>query len=63
MSDAGETSAPIASPCVDVCVIDEAAGLCEGCARTSEEIACWITYTPRQRREIMAELPARRPER
>ena len=35
----GEES--IASPCMAVCQMDEASGLCEGCLRTLEEIARW----------------------
>ena len=31
----------IASPCIDVCKIDEASGLCLGCWRTLAEIAAW----------------------
>jgi len=51
---------PIESPCVDVCVIDPDSGLCEGCARTLEEIARWAAYSTDERRRIMAELEGRR---
>ena len=47
------------SPCVDVCEIDRATGLCLGCRRTIEEIACWSAMTSTERRRIMEELPAR----
>jgi uncharacterized protein len=50
----------IESPCVDVCVIDPDSGLCEGCARTLEEIAGWAAYSTDERRRIMAELERRR---
>ena len=33
--------APVPTPCIDVCTMDEAAGLCLGCARTAEEIGAW----------------------
>lgn len=55
----GEPEEAIESPCVDVCVIDEETGLCEGCARTLEEIAEWGGYSPERRREITAALAAR----
>jgi len=52
--------AVIASPCVDVCIMDAAHGLCTGCQRTLEEIANWIEYTPAQKREVLARVKARR---
>lgn len=50
------------SPCVDVCVIDTRSELCAGCGRTLAEIAAWSTFTPAERRRIMALLPERRRE-
>ena len=35
------SSPPIASPCINVCRMDEKAGFCVGCFRTLEEIAFW----------------------
>ncbi|MBX3596395.1 MAG: DUF1289 domain-containing protein [Rhizobiaceae bacterium] len=49
----------IESPCILVCSIDERTGFCFGCGRTRSEIAEWIEMTSEERREIMAELPAR----
>lgn len=51
----------IESPCVNVCVIHPAAGICTGCLRTLDEIAAWSRFTPERRRSVMAELPARAP--
>jgi predicted Fe-S protein YdhL (DUF1289 family) len=51
------------TPCIKICVIDPATGLCEGCARTLAEIAAWARLAPAERRRIMAELPRRRNER
>jgi len=51
--------AAVESPCVGTCRID-AAGLCEGCARTLAEIAAWGTMTPDRRRTVMRALPGRR---
>lgn len=48
------------TPCIDVCTLDPVTGLCEGCARTIEEIAQWASYTPSERRRIMAELEGRK---
>ncbi len=54
---------PVASPCTSVCRIDPADGLCVGCQRTIEEIACWGTMSDEQRRGVWAELQARRAAR
>ncbi|MCZ0960337.1 DUF1289 domain-containing protein [Paracoccus benzoatiresistens] len=50
----------IESPCIKVCVIDPASGLCTGCLRSLDEIAAWSRLSPDARRLIMAELPARK---
>jgi predicted Fe-S protein YdhL (DUF1289 family) len=55
-----EPSAPIATPCVKICVIDGESGLCLGCQRTLSEVASWGRLTDQQRAEIMAGLAARR---
>jgi uncharacterized protein len=49
----------IESPCILVCSIDMKTGYCFGCGRTRDEISDWIAMTPQQRRDVMAELPAR----
>jgi predicted Fe-S protein YdhL (DUF1289 family) len=49
-----------ASPCVKICAVDGASGLCVGCLRTLGEIAAWGGLDPAERARIMAELPARR---
>ena len=48
------------SPCIKVCVIDPATGLCTGCLRTLSEIAQWAGLPADERRRIMLELPDRR---
>ena len=50
------------SPCVKVCVIAPAAGLCSGCGRTLDEIARWGAMSDAERARIMAALPARMKE-
>jgi uncharacterized protein len=47
------------TPCVSVCVIDAANGLCEGCGRTIAEISRWYAMTSAERLLIMAELETR----
>jgi hypothetical protein len=50
---------PILSPCVRLCAIDHASGLCAGCGRTLQEIGNWLRYDDAKRRAIMASLPQR----
>ena len=53
-------SGAVASPCINVCRMDEASGLCAGCLRTLDEIACWSLLDDDDRRLICAQLAARR---
>jgi predicted Fe-S protein YdhL (DUF1289 family) len=53
-------SAAVASPCTSVCRMDDASGLCVGCARTLDEIASWSVLDDDARRAIVAALPARK---
>ena len=55
-----EPRPPIATPCVQICVIDGETGLCLGCQRTLAEVAGWARMTDAQRAEITSGLPARR---
>ena len=52
---------PILSPCIGICRLD-AAGYCEGCARTTDEIAHWISYTDAQREHLMTNVLPQRSE-
>jgi uncharacterized protein len=36
-----DPAGPVPSPCISVCRMDAATGLCEGCFRTLDEIADW----------------------
>jgi len=47
------------SPCVKLCVYDDAHGICAGCGRTLAEIAGWAELSDPQRRAVLAELPGR----
>ena len=53
-----DTSVP--SPCVSVCRMEEATGLCLGCRRTLEEIRDWIIMTPDEKRAVLARIDVRR---
>ena len=48
------------SPCVQVCTVDGASGLCLGCRRSLPEIARWSRMSDDERDQIMAELPGRK---
>lgn len=50
----------VASPCINVCRMDETSGYCEGCRRSLEEIACWSVYSAAEKRAVLALLPARK---
>ncbi len=52
--------APIATPCIKVCVIDGESGLCLGCFRTLGEVAGWARLTDAERATIMTAAPERR---
>ena len=47
------------SPCIRVCVLHPAEGICVGCYRTRDEIAAWPNMTPANRHALMTALPAR----
>jgi uncharacterized protein len=49
----------IESPCIKVCTMDAASGLCAGCGRTLDEIARWGSMTDEERHNIIAGLPQR----
>jgi hypothetical protein len=50
----------VASPCISVCEILPASGLCAGCFRTLDEIAAWSVLDAGGRRAVLAALPQRR---
>ena len=50
----------IASPCIDVCRMDEATGLCAGCYRSLTEIAAWAAADDPERSLILAAVAQRR---
>ena len=52
----------IASPCINVCKMDEQTGLCSGCLRTIDEIARWSSIDDSRRLSILAAIAKRRQE-
>ncbi len=47
-----EAGVPVPSPCISVCRMDTASGLCEGCLRSLDEIAAWGTLDDDGRRAV-----------
>lgn len=60
-SDAVWRRSEVESPCVKLCAIHPEERICVGCYRSIEEIATWSRMTPRERRAVMEDLPARAP--
>ncbi|MBY0408159.1 MAG: DUF1289 domain-containing protein [Rickettsiales bacterium] len=50
----------VPSPCISICAIDEATGLCKGCYRAIDEVAGWLYYTDEEKRAVLARLEQRR---
>lgn len=50
----------VASPCINVCRMDDAGKLCVGCFRTLDEIARWSRAPDDERRAILAAVGQRR---
>lgn len=53
-------STGVPSPCVNICRMDAASGLCEGCQRTIDEIASWSALDDDARRAVWSRVEARR---
>jgi uncharacterized protein len=53
------TAQPVLTPCIGVCTLDPN-GYCDGCARTGDEIADWLSLSEPERLYLMeVVLPAR----
>jgi hypothetical protein len=55
-------SSTVPSPCVSICTMDAATGLCTGCLRTIDEIAAWSVLDDEARREVWQRIYERRDE-
>lgn len=51
--------ADVPSPCVSICRMDPASGLCEGCCRTIEEIAAWSQLDAERKRAVWGRIGER----
>lgn len=58
--DAALDSGDVPSPCINVCRMNPATGLCEGCSRTIGEIAIWGQATDEAKRAIWRLINQRR---
>lgn len=43
---------PVPSPCINVCEMEAATGLCRGCMRTLDEIVAWGTAPEEYKRAV-----------
>jgi hypothetical protein len=57
LTDVG--GAPVPSPCIDVCELDDS-GLCLGCFRSSDEIMAWPALNSDGKRRILNTIEQRR---
>ena len=49
----------VPSPCVRICVVDEARDICRGCYRTLDEISKWASYSREHKLALLSELKQR----
>ncbi|MBN3755821.1 DUF1289 domain-containing protein [Paraburkholderia sp. Tr-20389] len=59
MQATAQDIAPVPSPCINVCRMDKATGLCEGCLRTIDEIAKWSSFDDAAKRAVWDEIETR----
>ncbi len=50
---------PLPSPCINLCKMDEATGLCLGCRRTIPEIIAWGRASENDKRVIWQAIKSR----
>lgn len=49
----------VTSPCINICKMDPASGLCLGCLRTIDEITRWSRADDHTRSDILAAIAKR----
>ena len=49
-------TAPVPSPCRQLCALDPATRICTGCGRTLDEIARWSSMSDAERAAVAARL-------
>ena len=60
MANGANGMSNLPSPCISVCQMDDASGVCLGCYRTRTEIAAWRGMTQDQQRALLDDLNERR---
>ena len=50
----------VASPCINICKMNERSGLCEGCWRTLDEIIVWGKSDNANKRAILQQIELRK---
>ncbi len=53
-------TAPLPSPCINVCRMDETTGWCAGCLRTLDEITLWSRLSEAGKQAVWDALAQRR---
>ena len=53
-----DTSVP--SPCLSICMMDDASALCDGCFRTLDEIRDWMIMDKEEKLAVLVQLEQRR---
>ena len=48
------------SPCIGICKIGKATGLCKGCLRSKQEIKGWKTLSKSERRDVLEAIVERK---
>jgi uncharacterized protein len=54
-----QATAATPSPCINVCRMNEAIGLCDGCLRTIDEIAAWSSLDDEAKRAVWKAIESR----
>ena len=57
--NAPQADVPVASPCINLCQMDAATGLCQGCLRTIDEIISWSGADDAFKQAVWAEIKRR----
>ena len=57
-----ELQSPVPSPCISLCEMDQATGLCRGCLRTIDEIVAWGSAGDDYKRAVWLDIRRRESE-